>query len=659
MDKMTEAAKEFNDDESSSSDGCSTVSENSDENKERGNWTRKMDFWLSLVGYAVGLGNIWRFPYLCYKSGGGAFLIPYTIFLFLCGVPLFFLEVSFGQFASLSPITIWRICPLFKGTGIGMAIVSGMCCLYYNVLIAWTLYFLFMSMRTVLPWSTCGNDWNTEHCFVKDKDSSTSFKHNQTVTNFTNSKYSLLQQSSVLINSSSLMNSSSILKPNYTSPSEEFWEKHVLQITDGIDNMGELRWQLFLCLLGSWILVFLCLCKGVKSSGKVVYITATFPYLVLLILLVRGVTLPGAVDGLKWYLIPKWEKLATFQVWGDAAVQIFYSVGMAWGGLITLSSYNKFNNNCYRQAMIVPLMNCGTSVFAGLVIFSIIGFMAHETGVEIDEAIKQGPGLVFVAYPAALAKLPISPLWAVLFFLMLLSVGLDTQFGMFETMISAFIDEYPKYLRNRKMLLTAFVCFVEFLLGIPCIMEGGIYVLQIIDWYCAVFSLMLLSFTECVVIAWVYGADRFLSDIELMIGYKPSVWWKICWKFITPIVIIGVWLFSVIQLKPVSYGDYQYPDWAIAAGWMLGLASILPLPAYALFGILTTDGTLIQRISKLTKPSPLWGPAVERYRIKYEASRSSLGTSGEIYFPPTIMCGDDNCNPDSEQCALSNTKHIS
>lgn len=105
-----------------------------------------------------------------------------------------------------------------------MAIVSGMCCLYYNVLIAWTLYFLFMSMRTVLPWSTCGNDWNTEHCFVKDKDSSTSFKHNQTVTNFTNSKYSLLQQSSVLINSSSLMNSSSILKHNYTSPSEEFWE---------------------------------------------------------------------------------------------------------------------------------------------------------------------------------------------------------------------------------------------------------------------------------------------------------------------------------------------------------------------------------------------------------------------------------------------------
>ena len=640
MDKqLPESGNELMSSESSYTDSGSTC-DSRDENNERGNWSGKIDFFLSLVGYAVGLGNIWRFPYLCYKSGGGAFLIPYVIFLTLCGLPLFFLELSFGQFASLSPITIWRICPLFKGAGIGMAIVSGMVCLYYNVIIAWTIYFLYMSVRAVLPWTTCGNDWNTENCYLEDDNKTSTTKLLLNMTAMTNENNSMV--------AGHIVKELSNLTAKYKTPSEEFWENHVLKITDGIDNMGGIRWELLICLIVAWILVFLCLCKGVKSSGKVVYVTATFPYAVLVVLLIRGVTLPGAAEGLKWYLIPKWEKLATFEVWGDAAVQIFYSVGMAWGGLITLSSYNKFHNNCYRDAMIVPFINCGTSVFAGLVIFSIIGFMAHETGVEIDTVLNQGPGLVFVAYPAALAKLPISPLWAVLFFLMLLTVGLDTQFGCFETMISAFVDEYPKYLKNRKMLFTAGVCVVEFFLGIPCIMEGGIYVLQILDWYCAVFSLMLLSLTECIVIGWIYGADRFLKDIEFMIGYMPSKWWKICWKFVTPFVIMFIWLFSVSQLKPVSYADYHYPEWAIIIGWLVGLASIVPLPLYMIYSIMQTQGNLIHRVKTLLQPDPRWGPAVERYRLKYEASKSSVCNEPAGIYYRTNITADTKCQPEVE-----------
>ena len=122
----------------------------------------------------------------------------------------------------------------------------------------------------------------------------------------------------------------------------------MLERTEGIENLGSIRWPLFGCLVLAWTVVFLCLCKGVKSSGKVVYVTATFPYAVLFILLIRGVTLPGAMEGIKFYLIPRWEQLLTFEVWGDAAVQIFYSVGMAWGSLITMASYNKFSNNVQR-----------------------------------------------------------------------------------------------------------------------------------------------------------------------------------------------------------------------------------------------------------------------------------------------------------------------
>ncbi len=157
-------------------------------------------------------------------------------------------------------------------------------------------------------------------------------------------------------------------------------------------NYGGLRWELVVSLLGAWIIVCLCLIKGVQSSGKVVYFTALFPYVVLVILLIRGATLPGAAEGIDFYINPKWETLGSILVWSDAATQIFYSLGPSFGGLITLASYNKFNNNCHRDAILIALANCSTSVFAGFVIFSIIGFMAHEQGTAVEDVIQSGPG---------------------------------------------------------------------------------------------------------------------------------------------------------------------------------------------------------------------------------------------------------------------------
>lgn len=390
-------------------DSSSTISTGSCD-KERETWSRQLDFFLSCVGYAVGLGNIWRFPYLCYVSGGGAFLVPYFLFLTICGIPLFFLEMSFGQFASLGPVAIWKICPLFKGLGYGMALVSAIVCIYYNVIIAWTLFYIYQSYA--VSWASCGNWWNTANCVDHHEES-------VTVNSTTVSNTSLLLNSTENISAYSL--------PNKMTSSEEFWLNYVLRLSPGIESLGDLQWPLVLTLFIAWVLVFLCLQKGIKSSGKVVYVSATFPYVVLFILLIRGFTLPGAWEGIAFYLTPRWEKLMTFKVWANAATQIFYSVGAAWGAILTMASYNKFSNNCYRDSLLIPMINCGTSILAGFVVFSIIGFMAYETGKSIEEVVSQGPGLAFVVYPEAVSRLPFAPIWAYLFFFMLFAIGLDSQ----------------------------------------------------------------------------------------------------------------------------------------------------------------------------------------------------------------------------------------
>lgn len=145
------------------------------------------------------------------------------------------------------------------------------------------------------------------------------------------------------------------------------------QKSDGLNFMGPVKPELALCVFSVFVLVYFSLWKGIKSSGKVVWITAIAPYVVLIILLFRGITLPGSAEGIEYYLTPQWDKLKSTKVWIDAASQIFFSLGPGFGTLLALSSYNKFNNNCYKDALITSSINCLTSFLAGFVIFSVLG----------------------------------------------------------------------------------------------------------------------------------------------------------------------------------------------------------------------------------------------------------------------------------------------
>nr|XP_034982801.1 sodium- and chloride-dependent betaine transporter-like isoform X1 [Zootoca vivipara] len=538
--------------------------ERKDELEDRGQWTNKVEFLLSVAGEIIGLGNVWRFPYLCYKNGGGAFFIPYLIFLFTCGIPVFLLETALGQYTGQGGITAWRrICPIFEGIGYASQVIESFLNVYYIIILAWALFYLFNSFAAVLPWASCSNTWNTALCVD-------------------------------FLNSSSLEDK--IMPANATSPAIEFWERRVLGITDGIHNLGTVRWELALCLLLAWIICYFCIWKGVKSTGKVVYFTATFPYLMLIVLLVRGVTLPGATEGILFYLKPDISRLADPQVWMDAGTQVFFSYAICQGCLIALGSYNKYNNNCYRDCFMLCFLNSATSFVAGFAIFSVLGFMAHEQGVPVSYVAESGPGLAFIAYPKAVTMMPVSQLWSCLFFLMLIFLGLDSQFVCVESLVTAIVDLFPDIFRKkgRREMLILGIAVICYLVGLLLVTEGGMYIFQLFDYYAASGTcLLFLAIFEVVCIGWVYGAGRFYDNIEDMIGYRPWPLVKVCWLFLTPGVCLATFLFSLIRYTPLTYNKvYEYPPWGIAVGWLMALSSIICIPLYAVFILLKTKGSL-------------------------------------------------------------------
>ncbi|XP_023953102.1 sodium- and chloride-dependent GABA transporter 1 [Bicyclus anynana] len=551
---------------------------------ERGSWASKLDFILSVVGLAIGLGNVWRFPYLCYKNGGGAFLIPYFLTLILAGIPMFFMELAMGQMLTIGGLGVFKIAPIFKGIGYAAAVMSCWMNVYYIVILAWAIFYFFMSMRSDVPWRTCDNYWNTNTCVNPyDRTNLTCWSDLDKVTFCT-------------------LNGKNISKAMLSDPVKEFWERRALQISSGIEHIGNIRWELAGTLLLVWILCYFCIWKGVRWTGKVVYFTALFPYFLLTVLLIRGITLPGAIEGIKFYVMPNMSKLLESEVWIDAVTQIFFSYGLGLGTLVALGSYNKFTNNVYKDALIVCSVNSSTSMFAGFVIFSVVGFMAHEQQRPVAEVAASGPGLAFLAYPSAVLQLPGAPLWSCLFFFMLLLIGLDSQFCTMEGFITAVIDEWPKLLRRRKEIFIAITCVISYLVGLSCISEGGMYVFQILDSYAVSgFCLLFLIFFECVSISWAFGVNRFYDGIKEMIGYYPTIWWKFCWVGFTPAICISVFIFNLVQWKPIKYMNYEYPWWSHAFGWFTALSSMLCIPGYMIYLWRVTPGTKLEKFHTIVR----------------------------------------------------------
>jgi len=548
---------------------------------ERVQWTKQREFILSVAGGFIGLGNVWRFPYLCYKNGGGAFLIPYLIFLVCGGIPIFLLEIGMGQFMSRGGIEAWGLVPCFKGIGWASLVIVFWLNVYYIVILAWNLFYLFQSFSKVLPWSVCTNWWNSECCTV------------EMGMNNATGKQALIKPETCPDNATA------------TYPEEEYWKLRVLQLSDGLGNPDGFQWELVATLAVSWIICYGCIWKGVKSTGKSVYVTSTFPLVMLLILLVRGLTLPGASKGIEFYIKPNLTALGEPRVWIDAGTQIFFSYAICLGSLTSLGSYNKFSFNSYKWCMILSGFNSGASIVSGFAIFSVLGFMAHSMGVEVGDVAEKGPGLAFIAYPRAINMMPLPQLWAVLFFVMLLLLGLASQYVAVEGMCTMIVDLNPHYWQKTKMrrpLLVAGACFFCFLAALPMVTKGGMYVFQLADTFGASgLCLLWVAFFECAIVAWVYGREKFYNDLYYMFGHKMDVrqWpWPIfgyMWQYVTPIICaatFGYFLGSnyIVNWTPTTYDKYEYPWWGECIGMFMAGSSIFCIPIYFIGAYYKADG---------------------------------------------------------------------
>uniref|UniRef100_A0A8C6WH35 Transporter n=1 Tax=Neogobius melanostomus TaxID=47308 RepID=A0A8C6WH35_9GOBI len=433
-------------------------------NPDRPKWDNKAQYILTCVGFCIGLGNVWRFPYLCQSHGGGAFLIPYLILLVLEGTPLLLLEFAIGQRLRKGSVGVWRaINPYLTGIGIASMLVSFLIGLYYNTITAWILWYLFNSFQDPLPWNQCPLNENK-----------------------TGTKQSCLTFLHIAF---PLVSFFFCFRLYY------FFYRVTLNSSTSIGDSGGIHWPMVVSLLAAWTIICICCIRGISTAGKAVYVTAVLPYFVLAIFLIRGLTLKGALSGIKFLFTPVVDELIKPSTWLDAGAQVFFSFGLAWGGLISFSSYNPLHNNCKNDALILSVVTAATSVYAAMVTYTIIGFRPSLClqGVE-------GPGLAFIVFTEAIINMPASPAWSILFFIMLLCLGLSTLIGTFEGVIVPLRDlnVFPKTWPHEAV--TAVTFFTAFIMTLLFAQHSGFYWVTLFDNFAGSVPLLCIGLFEIITV---------------------------------------------------------------------------------------------------------------------------------------------------------------
>jgi len=470
-------------------------------------WSSRTTFLLAAIGSAVGLGNLWRFPYIAFKNGGGAFLVPYFVALLTTGIPLLMAEYAFGARSKTgAPHAMRKISPKVEWVG-WWAILTGFVILtYYMAVMAWSWFYMIKSPS--IPWA---------------------------------------------------------------EDAKGYFFNSVLQISDGPMQIGGIIWPLALATLATWIICYLITRWGTKSVGAVVKWTVPLPYILLVILLVHGLRQMGSIEGLIYYLTPTWDVLTNPQVWMAAYGQVFFSLSLGFGVMIAYASYLKSKEDLPWQATFAGLANSATEFFAGFVVFAVLGALAAVTSVNITEVVAGGPGLAFVAFPMALAALPFAKFFSFVFFLMLLTLGIDSAFSLLEAATTAIQDRYPKFRRGRILFV---LCLIGFLIGLLFVTNAGLYWLDIVDHWMNSYGLVGVGLAEALILTFLLGTKKLKSELNAHTIRPVGLIWELSIWFITPIALTVT---IILSLKGEFTSAYEgYPPIALAiGGWGIWTLTIV------------------------------------------------------------------------------------
>ncbi len=497
--------------------------------EKREHWNSRYIFIMAAIGSAIGLGNIWRFPYVAAQNGGGAFLVPYFVALITAGIPIMIIEYGLGVRSQASAHdALTKIKKPFQVIG-WIAIFAAFAILvYYCIVLAWTCHYIVIGSLSFQSWGR-----------------------------------------------------------SMTASSEHFM-KDVLNKSNSPWQLNELRIGIFLGLIFIWLSIWLIIRGGLKQVGKVLLFTVPIPVILVIILVIRGLTLPGAVQGINYYLSPDWSKIlptmAIFKdplnplvwnwanVWLAAYGQIFFSLSIGFGVMIAYSSFMPKTTEVPNSAAITSFSNCAFSFLAGFAVFSILGYYAVLTNVDVSTIAASGPGLAFIVYPVALAKMPFGIIFFyILFFMTLLLLGIDSAFSLLEAVATAISDKF----KIQRAYSTTLVAVIGLLLGIPFVTSAGLMWLDIIDHFIMNYVITFVAIAECIVVGWFLGTQRFTREINRHAEIPLGRIFSVIIRFVTPFILAVIFLISLITdiVKAAQGNPYEgYPPSALL---IIGLGSVI------------------------------------------------------------------------------------
>jgi NSS family neurotransmitter:Na+ symporter len=470
-----------------------------DENKlpkmeaHRAQWKTQWGFLFAAIGSAIGLGSIWRFAYVCYENGGGAYLIPYFVALVTAGIPLMILEYGIGhRMRGSAPMSFAKIRPYWEWLGwwIVIFVMFGIA-MYYAVVIAWCVCYLGFSLN--LAWGA--------------------------------------------------------------DPNHFFFHRFLGMTTSPLD-IGDVRSPILVGLLivwiVNWVIVFFGVEKGIERANKVF-----MPLLFALILILAGWVcfLPGAREGISRYLKPDFSRLGDPKVWIDAYSQIFFTLSLGFGIMVTYASYLPRKADINFNATVTSLVDTIVSLVAGLAVFGTLGYMAAQTNKPFQQVVQHGIGLAFVAYPEAIALLPsFSRLFGVLFFLTLVIAGVASSVSILEAFAAAVIDKfhYP-----RKAVVTV-LCVLGFLGGIVFATGGGFAWLDIVDHFLSHYGLFAACILQCILVGWIYGVNHLREHVNSISMFRVGRSFNFFIRYLIPAVLLFLFFSDLIQDIRQPYGGYSW-----------------------------------------------------------------------------------------------------